>query len=30
MVGIEPDVFLAILSGVIDTEAPICGYTQTS
>ncbi|NEQ28817.1 MAG: ferritin-like domain-containing protein [Microcoleus sp. SIO2G3] len=30
IVGIEPEVFLAILRGAIDTEAPIRGYTQTS
>lgn len=30
IVGIEPQVFLAILRGAIDTEAPIRGYTQTS
>jgi hypothetical protein len=30
IVGIDSDVFLAILSGAIDTEAPIRGYTQTS
>lgn len=30
IVGMEPAVFLAILRGAIDTEAPIRGYTQTS
>lgn len=30
IVGIEPQVFLSILRGAIDTEAPIRGYTQTS
>lgn len=30
IVGIEPAVFLAILRGAINTEAPIRGYTQTS
>lgn len=30
IVGMEPPVFLAILKGAIDTEAPIRGYTQTS
>jgi hypothetical protein len=30
IVGIDPDVFLAILVGAIDTEAPIRQYTQTS
>jgi hypothetical protein len=28
--GINPEVFLSILQGAIDTEAPIRGYTQTS
>jgi hypothetical protein len=28
--GIEPSLFLAILKGAIDTEAPIRDYTQTS
>lgn len=28
--GIDPLIFLAILAGSIDTEAPIRGYTQTS
>jgi hypothetical protein len=30
IVGIEPQLFLAILKGAIDTEAPIRDYTQTS
>ncbi|MBW4473169.1 MAG: ferritin-like domain-containing protein [Stenomitos rutilans HA7619-LM2] len=30
IVGIDPDVFLAILVGAIETEAPIRQYTQTS
>ena len=30
IVGIEPQLFLAIIKGSIDTEAPIRGYTQTS
>ncbi len=30
IIGIEPTLFLAILKGAIDTEAPIRGYTQTS
>ncbi|PSB45963.1 ferritin-like domain-containing protein [Chamaesiphon polymorphus] len=30
IVGIEPAVFLAILKGAIDTEAPIRDYTHTS
>ncbi|XGV99565.1 MAG: ferritin-like domain-containing protein [Leptolyngbya sp. BL-A-14] len=30
IVGIDPDVFLSILVGAIDTEAPIRQYTQTS
>lgn len=30
IVGIDPQVFLAILQGAIDTEAPIRSYTQTS
>ncbi|MBD3882465.1 ferritin-like domain-containing protein [Phormidium tenue FACHB-886] len=30
IVGMHPQVFLAILQGAIDTEAPIRGYTQTS
>jgi hypothetical protein len=30
IVGIHPQVFLAIVQGAIDTEAPIRGYTQTS
>jgi hypothetical protein len=30
IVGIEPDIFLSILIGTIDTEAPIRGYTQAS
>lgn len=30
IVGIDPDVFLAILVGAINTEAPIRQYTQTS
>lgn len=30
IVGIDPNVFLAILVGAIDTEAPIRQYTQTS
>jgi hypothetical protein len=30
IVGIEPALFLAILQGTIDTEAPIQGYTHTS
>ncbi|RUT10279.1 hypothetical protein DSM106972_007740 [Dulcicalothrix desertica PCC 7102] len=30
IIGIDIDVFLAILKGSLDTEAPIRGYTQTS
>jgi hypothetical protein len=30
IVGMQPQVFLAIVQGAIDTEAPIRGYTQTS
>jgi hypothetical protein len=30
IISMEPDVFLAILVGAIDTEAPIRQYTQTS
>ena len=30
IVGIEPQLFLAILKGAIETEAPIHDYTQTS
>ncbi len=30
IIGIDPDVFLAILVGAINTEAPIRHYTQTS
>jgi hypothetical protein len=30
IVNIEPELFLAILQGAIDTEAPIRDYTQTS
>jgi hypothetical protein len=30
IIGIQPGVFLEILQGAIDTEAPIRGYTQTS
>lgn len=30
LVGMTPDVFLAIVAGAIATEAPIRGYTQTS
>lgn len=30
IIGIELNVFLAIIAGAIDTEAPIHGYTQTS
>ncbi|KJH72927.1 ferritin family protein [Aliterella atlantica] len=30
IIGINPEVFLAIILGSIDTEAPIRGYTQTS
>jgi hypothetical protein len=30
IVGINPEVFLSIILGSIDTEAPIRGYTQTS
>ncbi|BAY77644.1 hypothetical protein NIES25_41110 [Nostoc linckia NIES-25] len=30
IIGIEPQVFLSILIGAMDTEAPIRGYTQTS
>ncbi|MCG8364804.1 MAG: hypothetical protein MJA27_15930 [Pseudanabaenales cyanobacterium] len=29
IIGVEPVVFLSILAGTIDTEAPIRGYTQT-
>lgn len=30
IIGIDPDIFLAILQGATDTEAPIRDYTQTS
>ncbi|QLE59454.1 ferritin-like domain-containing protein [Nostoc sp. TCL26-01] len=30
IIAVEPEVFLAILVGALDTEAPIRGYTQTS
>jgi hypothetical protein len=30
IIGIDPHLFLAIIKGSIDTEAPIRGYTQTS
>lgn len=30
IIGIQPEVFLSILVGALDTEAPIRGYTQTS
>lgn len=30
IIGIDPEVFLSILIGAMDTEAPIRGYTQTS
>lgn len=30
IIGIDLDVFLSIIVGAIDTEAPIRGYTQTS
>ncbi|MDJ0702903.1 MAG: ferritin-like domain-containing protein [Leptolyngbyaceae cyanobacterium MO_188.B28] len=30
IVGVDPAVFVSILAGTIDTEAPIRGYTQTS
>ncbi|MCC5640049.1 ferritin-like domain-containing protein [Nostoc sp. CHAB 5844] len=30
IIGIAPEVFLSILIGAMDTEAPIRGYTQTS
>ena len=30
ILGIEPEVFLSIIKGALDTEAPIRGYTQTS
>jgi hypothetical protein len=30
IIGIDPQLFLAIIKGSIDTEAPIRGYTQTS
>ena len=30
IIGIDLDVFLSIIAGAIDTEAPIRGYTQTS
>lgn len=30
IIGIKPEVFLSILIGAMDTEAPIRGYTQTS
>lgn len=30
IIGIEPQLFLAIIKGAIDTEAPIQGYSQTS
>ncbi|MBD6614600.1 ferritin-like domain-containing protein [Komarekiella sp. 'clone 1'] len=30
IIGIDPKIFLSILIGAMDTEAPIRGYTQTS
>lgn len=30
IIGITPEIFLSILIGAMDTEAPIRGYTQTS
>ncbi|WP_019504009.1 ferritin-like domain-containing protein [Pleurocapsa sp. PCC 7319] len=30
VIGIELDIFLSIIQGALDTEAPIRGYTQTS
>ncbi len=30
IISMEPEVFLAIIIGTINTEAPIRGYTQTS
>ena len=30
IIGIDPDIFLSILVGATETEAPIRGYTQTS
>jgi hypothetical protein len=30
VIGLELDIFLSILKGALDTEAPIRGYTQTS
>lgn len=30
IIGIDPEIFLSILIGALDTEAPIRGYTQTS
>jgi hypothetical protein len=30
IIGIKPEIFLSILVGALDTEAPIRGYTQTS
>ncbi|MBW4689118.1 MAG: ferritin-like domain-containing protein [Komarekiella atlantica HA4396-MV6] len=30
IIGIDPEIFLSILIGAMDTEAPIRGYTQTS
>ena len=30
IIGIDLDIFLAIIKGALDTEAPIRGYTQTS
>lgn len=30
IIGIEPEIFLSVLIGAMDTEAPIRGYTQTS
>jgi hypothetical protein len=30
IIGVKPEVFLSILVGAMDTEAPIRGYTQTS
>jgi hypothetical protein len=30
VIGIDLDIFLSILQGALDTEAPIRGYTQTS
>ena len=30
IISVEPTIFLSILAGTIDTEAPIRGYTQTN